>query len=334
MALAGALPTGSDERMKMSEERLRGIVELACRAPSIHNTQPWRWVRGGDTLCLYGDSRRRLVYADSTGRDLVISCGAALHHLVVASAAQGWLAHVERVPNVEQPELLASISFVPHAATADDVRMAAAIPRRRTDRRQVSSWDVPPSRLEQLANMAGEHGVLAGVVMQDDTIAGLLGTATREQNNNDAYLDELFAWTHAHANEGIPTANLLNRASAEKPQSAPSRFPIGSLVDDYEEDAPPSAHWLVLGTSSDDTLSWLRTGEALSAIWLEATVSGMALVPFTQAIEVRSTREELQAKLLGGQLCPQVLVRLGWHPVSQLPVSPTPRRDLDEVFEE
>ena len=319
--------------MDVPQETVREIVAIACRAPSVHNTQPWFWTCTDGRLNLYADLRRHLLYADSSRRDLVMSCGAALHHLEVAARAAGWRPHVERLPEPKEEWLLARVTFTPHTPSPDELRLGGAIVRRQTDRRQVSSWPVPAGRIEELASLASECGVLAASLQQHDRVSDLLSVATRLQNRNDAYLDELFAWTHARAQEGVPTTSLLTRSAAEKKPGAFSRFPVGSLVDDYDEDADPAAEWLALCTSSDDPLSWLRTGEALSSIWLTATVAGLSLVPYTQPIEVESTRQQLQSALLNDQCCPQVILRIGWPPLSNEPVAPTPRRHVDHVLD-
>src|SRR5678815_5003933 len=86
---------------------LRRIIELACRAPSVHNTQPWRWRIRGAELELHADRSRQLQVGDPQGRNLVISCGAALHHAQVAAGALGWEARVDRVPFGTASTLLA-----------------------------------------------------------------------------------------------------------------------------------------------------------------------------------------------------------------------------------
>ena len=63
---------------------------LACRAPSLHNTQPWRWTFDGAGLHLFADRLRVVLSTDSTGREVLLSCGAVLDHLRVAMAAAGW----------------------------------------------------------------------------------------------------------------------------------------------------------------------------------------------------------------------------------------------------
>ena len=42
----------------------RRVVELACRAPSVHNTQPWAWRIGPDRIELYADWSRQLPASD------------------------------------------------------------------------------------------------------------------------------------------------------------------------------------------------------------------------------------------------------------------------------
>ncbi|MEU2092025.1 hypothetical protein [Nocardia beijingensis] len=64
-------------------------LRLAARAPSVHNTQPWRWVFDGRCLHLYTDADRLLPSTDPHGRQLVISCGAVLHHARTAFTDKG-----------------------------------------------------------------------------------------------------------------------------------------------------------------------------------------------------------------------------------------------------
>ncbi len=123
---------------------LCAALELAGRAPSIHNTQPWEWRVGSHSLNLYSRLDLRLPHTDPDCRDLIVSCGgAALHHATVALAALGWRASVHRIPNPDDPpEHLASVEVHRGSPTEADIAMAAAIPRRRTDRRIYSSWPV------------------------------------------------------------------------------------------------------------------------------------------------------------------------------------------------
>ncbi|SUE32781.1 nitroreductase [Mycolicibacterium gilvum] len=98
-------------------ETIIDAVDVACRAPSLHNSQPWRWVATDHGVDLYADPDRMIRAADSTGREALISCGAVLDHFRVAMAAAGWSITVERLPEPSDPRHIARIRF----ATATEV---------------------------------------------------------------------------------------------------------------------------------------------------------------------------------------------------------------------
>ncbi len=130
-------------------ETIRSALSLAVRAPpSVHNSQPWQWRLADHGVHLYANPELLLPSTDPPdGRDLMLSCGgAALNHCVVALAALGWQSKVHRFPPnpPAEPNHLAALDLHSYPAAELDVALAAAIPRRRTDRRHYSSWPVPP----------------------------------------------------------------------------------------------------------------------------------------------------------------------------------------------
>lgn len=316
------------------DKTLRAIVELACRAPSVHNTQPWTWTVDGEALHLHSDVRRHLPATDPGQRDLVLSCGAALHELTVAARAAGWRCDIRRLPDACDESLLATIAFHRHETTEEDLMGAGAVVRRSTDRRQVSSWPVPQGRLEHLASLCQPYGV-AAVVVRDElrpVVRRVLTAARAWQEGSEDYRQELRTWTAGVVVDGIPSANRLAADDTRVVPPSFTRFPAGDVPDTFADVAPPASEWLVLATASDDRSAWLRAGEALDAVWVSCTVSGLALVPYTQPIEVGLARQALQREVLGGLTSPQVLVRVGWPQHAQAPLPSTPRRPVDEVL--
>lgn len=316
-------------------DQLRSLVELACTAPSVHNTQPWQWRVVDRGLHLHADLSRQLMFADASRRSLVLSCGAALHTLEVAAAAAGWRTTTTRAPHLEAEAHLARVTFSPGSSTAADLALAEVARARHTDRRPPSSWPVPQGRFDHLVSIAAEYGVLArGDLAEDERhiLLKALGTAARHQSMNDAYLDELLAWTQRSSSDGVPPVNLPTRDADDE---AGSRFPAGELparTTTSAADMPSPAQWLVLSTSSDDPLSWLRAGEALAAIWLHCAAEGLSLVPYSQPLEVESVRASLQRSLLDDRACPQAVLRIGWAPLTREAPPETPRRAVDEVL--
>lgn len=153
--MGGRLGVGFPDR-----QTLHAVLDLATRAPSVHNSQPWRWCVDPDGLHLFADPTRHLPRTDTDRRDLMLSCGAALHHCTVALAATGWHARVHRLPDPRTPEHLAAIEVSPRPADDLDVVLSTAITRRRTDRRHYGSWPVPWGDIALMGARAARAGVM------------------------------------------------------------------------------------------------------------------------------------------------------------------------------
>jgi nitroreductase len=313
------------------------IVSMACRAPSVHNSQPWRWRANGDRIDLFADYRRQLVYADPARRDLLVSCGAALHHAQVASAALGWRSRVRRQPDPSDERHIASILLKSYRPGDEDHELLDALTRRRTDRRRLTSWPVPPERLNSLASVGASWGAQVLPVlgeMSRKELLRLTRRAARMQQHNHRYVDELAAWTLAEpVASGVPAGNRPDRTHETRDEAVYRRFPSGALPDGDPGAGDPEVGMLLVCTSSDDPISRIRAGEALSAVWLHATRDHLSVVPLSQAVEVDATRRELQVGVLGDLAFPQILLRVGWPTLSEEPPPLTPRRPLEEVLE-
>ncbi len=316
------------------DETVRSVIRLALRAPSIHNSQPWRWLIGDNSVHLFADPDRHLPITDPDSRDLLVSCGAALHHLRVAFAAVGWATTVHRLPNPAQPDHLAAVECSPRAATIEDITLAAAIPHRRTDRRRFSSWPVPADLLDTLSQRAMAQGALLARITDPQhrfQLTTAIADAARQQAADPDYATELAAWAGRSvvATEGVPAANTLAQP-ARHGDTTMRTFPHGALTEP-NSDEDDAGQLLVLATSSDDRMSQLRAGEALSAVLLAATELHFASCPLTQPMEVDTTRAVLQYQVLHGVAVPQIVVRVGWAPIGSNRLPATPRRPLDDV---
>jgi len=302
---------------QVGQRTVRSAIELASRAPSVHNSQPWHWTLDRGLVHLDADVTRWLPVTDADGRDLTVSCGAALHHLRVTLAAAGIRAVVHRIPNPGEPDRLATLELKNGTPTEADLELAAAIARRRTDRRPFSDWQIPEDSQRELESAAvGQGGILR--MISGGGPRTVLLEAIREADAQQAdipgYGTELATWTGHHTgDDGVPTTNLLHgKATAAVP--AARRFPAGGLGP-YAAGRTDEATLAVVGTASDDTLCRLRAGEALSAVLLTATTLGLATCPLSQPLEIGSTRLVLRDDVLDGTLSPQLILRLGWPPV-------------------
>lgn len=315
----------------------RAAITLANRAPSVHNSQPWRWRIGPASIHLFADPARALPATDPEGRDMRLSCGAALHHLRVALLAAGMTTVVHRLPNPAQPEHLAAVETRSGTPSPDDLALARAIETRRSDRRVFSSWPVPSQFLDAMVHAADRQGARLVVLERESqryAVARLVERAAVEQGLAPGVARETAEWTGRSrgAPEGVPAANV----PASPEGVVPVRHFSGgeqtqSLLGRYESDGTVL---VLLATTGDAPVDQLRAGEALSAVLLTATRFGLATDPVSQPLEVPATRAQLRAVALEGGGWPQVLLRLGWAPISTDPVPPTGRRPLADTVED
>ncbi|MCB0931415.1 MAG: nitroreductase [Mycobacterium sp.] len=173
---------------------LQSVLDIATRAPSSGNLQPWRWRVDPDAVHLYADWGRRPGGSPTDRRDVLLSCGAVLDHCVVAFAAAGWSPRVRRFPDGGQDGHLAILEVVEQPPKAANLELAGAIPQRRADRRRYPARRIPPATLELLHIRAARLGVELGVVPRslwvrnEDGSVTLRFPAVSEEPDDDAVL--------------------------------------------------------------------------------------------------------------------------------------------------
>lgn len=305
---------------------------LAVRAPSVHNSQPWRWRIDSEGMHLFADTDRHLTATDPFQRALVISCGTTLHHLRVALTALGWATTVDRCPDPGVPEYLAVVHPTPALPTNDDIDLAAAILLRRTDRRRYLCRPIPARYVRAMATRVSALG--AAIRQVPDRMLPLLARPMREAVIEHAidreYQDEIATWSgRVRGTDGVPSQNTPPpRPGAEIPLRT---FARPTLIDPL--DAPDGAQWLLIGTAYDDRAAQLRAGEATSVLLLTATSLGLATSLQTEPLGLPELRREIQTSLLHNCAYPQTMVRVGWSPRTSAPLADTPRRSIEEILE-
>lgn len=318
----------------MVETRIiKDAVRLACRSPSLYNSQPWLWVADSGRLELFVDPSR-IMHTDRSGREALISCGAVLDHLRVAMAAAGWKAIVNRFPNPSRPYHLATVEFTPmQYVTDDDRRRADAILTRRTDRlpfRPPLKWDsFEPALRSRMEASPVRLDVLPDALRPRLAAASRLTESLRLYDS--AYQTELQWWTAPYeVSEGIPYSSLVSAAEGDR-VGVNRVFPVTHNAERRTEICEDYAKLLMLSTEGDSRADALSCGEALSAVLLESTTAGLATCAVTHLTELSVSRELLAAEAGHADL-PQVLIRIGIAPMLSGIPPVTPRRPLAEVL--
>jgi hypothetical protein len=318
----------------VDNDTLRAAVQLACRAPSLHNSQPWQWVAEDAEMHLYVDHSRILPCTDKSGREAYISCGAMFDHLRVAMAAAGWTANVDRFPDPNYLDHLASLDFSQLSLRTDGRRRRAdTILHRRTDRLPFAA----PRNWESLAPLL-RNAVDAETVHLDvipDELRPELARASQLTESprlyDSSYNTELYWWTGYFENsDGVPRSSLVSEAESDRVDIG-RRFPVSAHDERPGGFGQDQSTVLVLSTDEDTREDAFRCGEALSAVLLECTLAGMATCTLSHITELWSSRH-LIGTLIGRAAMPQLLIRVGEARVLGELAPMTPRRPLRDVL--
>lgn len=311
----------------------------ALGAPSLLNTQPWRWRIGGHAAELWADRTRQVPSIDPHGRLLTLACGVALHHAVTALAALGSTSAVAYQPEPDQPDLLARITLTgrqPPPAAA--VRLFRAMAHRRSDRRPFADRPVPADTLEQLQAAAEAHHAHLAFTRPDTMVylTTAAGRAATVELADPAYHADLATWVARpqSTGDGVPLATTVPDQARPVPiRDFRATGPQRTTIFDGPELVDRFAQYAVLFTDGDEPLDWIHAGEALSALLLTATSQDLATSMMSDLIEVESARETLR-HMLGAVGWPMIVIRAGYRAPDADPIGTAPRRAPSETIDE
>lgn len=320
------------------EKVARYVVAEAVWAPSVHNTQPWRFVADGRRLSLYADADRGLPVADPDGRELMISCGAALLNTRLALRSLGYLPETRVLPDPDQPALVARVSWSQRAPADEfEQRLASQIRRRRTHR---GAFDVEPLPYDTLAALRGSaqrDGAALRIVADDGrraALAAVVAEAEHQLRLDGPRIRELARWAPAPGSargDGVPAGSYPARAERTVPY-----FPGRDFAHGHGWGMPPLSSARaprttgvvgLLTTVGDRPVDWVNAGQALQRILLTASICGAAVALHSQPAELPWLREFIRTRLSDGAY-PHLVLRIGM--VTQAATSV--RRDPGDVL--
>jgi nitroreductase len=312
-------PTGA---VALTPDQVAFLVATAGRAPSVHNTQPWRFRVHETGLDLYADRGRRLRAIDPEGREMLISCGAAVFGLRLGIRHLGYRATVELLPDPSRPSLLARVRLGRQAPLShEEWEMLAAVPHRHTHRGPFSLEPIPAGLLPRLQHDAIAEG--ATLVLVDERsrarLRGLVEAAARWQQRNPMVRDELRNWTRGRgsdARDGVPAHAYTAPPDGPEPPAGwdgaltPRDFDQGRGEGQLEADGLPPAATAILLTAGDTPTDWLRAGQALNRVLVHAASTWVFAALNSQPMESPPLRTLVRSRLfLPG--APQMLLEFG-----------------------
>ena len=321
-----------------AEEVARYVVAYAVWAPSVHNTQPWRFTSSGQQISLHADADRRLAVADPDGREMMISCGAALFNVRLALRSLGYIPETAVLPDRDRPTLVARVSWRPHAAADEfERRLFGHLRTRRTHRGAFDPEPLPPDTLAALRAAAAREGAALRIVADDGRRAALadaVETAECHLRLAGERCRELARWAPAPGSarpDGVPATSYQARAEHTEPYFPGRDFAHGHGWGLPRLSTATSVRAAgvagLLTTAADRPLDWVNAGQALQRILLTASTCGTAVALHSQPFELPWLREFIRTQLSDGAY-PHLVLRIGL--VTQVAVSV--RREPEDVL--
>lgn len=301
------------------EEQARFLTQYTVLAPSVRNSQPWTFKVLGNVISLYADRSKHLPKSDPDQRQLIISCGAALHHLCTAARHFGHSVQVETFPG--EPDLLADIRLAGSAVPLESetimfyaIHKETVVPQPfRVERK------VPQALLNELVKIGNQGATWLHLVQERnarDTVAELVAAGDRIQYRDEAFRRELAEWispankkNHHYGKGFVEGVNYVaSYVESFLIRSFPNADSFAKADWQLAETAPVLA---ILGTYENDSRDWLATGETLAAVLLRSLAIGVHASFLNQPVEVPELCRKLVSELkLPGD--PQMLFCLGY----------------------
>lgn len=311
---AGSPLAGADP----ADARLRRLVSYAALAPSPRDTQPWRFEIEGQMIRISIDESRRQPAADPMGREAHLGVGAALENLLVAAEQLGLGHTVSYFPHADDAALAAAVTFE-DGGSPTRVRSGLtldALLERSTERGEFRIVSVPPEVIWQLQAVALDRDVRLDLTDNPAVKREFAELTARGARHLGA--DRL--WRRDLAN-GLRHGRLpVPRLAGPLLRLALRHLNVGPALARREARRLRAAPLVGLVSSrSDDPLGWVRSGQLLERVWLEACRHGLSLEPLHEALEVPRCRKELSRLLLPSGFYPQALLRVGYAVRSMVP---------------
>ncbi len=284
------------------ELQIRALLTGAMRAPSTHNSQPWRFRIVGNSVEVFRDERVKLPNSDKDTQYAHVSIGFLLHHIYVLAMYLGMQPDISVAGGM--PLATVRLSAAGKSRDTSTMTLANALFERRNRRGVFTATKIPDDLLARLAAVQSLPPGLPPVVpavITDQTKAVRIGELTLKTMERvyerTAFRAEMSRWivpTGSARKDGIPgySLNLPRPLSWLLPMMIRS-FNIGKLPGKASAAALASAPAIFAFGADNDPRAWLAIGFTSSRIILALTAEGYDASVFVATAELPDIREEV-----------------------------------------
>ena len=302
------------------------IASYASKAPSGHNTQPWKFHITDSTITVLPNLDVALPVVDRNNRELFISLGCAIENLCIAASYFGYTNHI-----IECSIEAIILELTKNALTIED-SLFHQIEKRQTNRNIYNGNKISDGILQQLQSIPKENGIQFYFTEINtpfaNTITQYIMKGNEIQMADIAFKNELLSWMRFNKKQVEATHNGLSYlVFGNPPLPRILARPIVSLFlkpnaqnKSDRKKIDSSSHFVVCTTKQDTIEEWINLGRTLQRFLLKVTEIGISYAFLNQPCEVAALAFDLREKLPVNKEHPTLIMRIGY--AKQIPYSP------------
>lgn len=302
----------------ITEETLLKILKYAAKAPSGHNTQPWKFKTGDDSITILPDFTRALPVVDPDNHALYISLGCALENLIIAADEFNYRTETEITGDERQPQIVVKLSAAPQA---DKQGLFGYIAKRQVTRSKFRPEKVPQSLLIELFEETDEVHVRLYLSEEEiDSLTPYIMEGNSLQFSNREFVNELVSWLRFSEKEVMTKGDGIWSASMGLPNTGRflGNFIMKNFVSAASEEKRlrklirASAGFALFMVEKNDPVHWIKLGQSFQRFGLISTKNKIRHAHLNMPCEELQVREKLIQNFNLGNLTPLLLIRFGY----------------------
>ena len=320
----------------ITKDAMLKIIKYAAKAPSGHNTQPWKFKIGNDSISILPDFTRALPVVDSDNHALYISLGCALENMIIAANQFDYETKV--IIHNSENETFISVDFNQIGA-AVKTDLFDFIEKRQVTRNKYSTEKIQKEVLRELFDDASDESIKVKLFRSKTEIENLTPYIIEGSNlqfNNKAFVKELVSWFRFSEKEVLLKGDGLWTASMGLPNMGRciGNFVMKNFVSAKSEAKrwkkiiSKSAGFALFIVEKNDPEHWIKLGQAFQRFGLLATKMNISHAHVNMPCEELPVREKMIQNYQLNEYTPLLLIRFGYS--NPLPFSY--RRNINEII--
>lgn len=319
-----------------SEKDIYRMIKYAAKAPSGHNTQPWKFIPGKSSVTILPDFERALPVADADHHELYISIGCALENLNIAAAAFGFQTTVKLLH--EGIKTSVKVHFT--VSTEDrSNHLFNCIEKRQVRRNLYNDQPVPEDTLKAIKEVHPEDGIgtyFFTTLSEREFLTPFLLEAVSLQTGNRQFIKELVNWTRFSEKEAFKKGDGIWSATLNLPDTGrllgnllfKQVITVGSEIKRWKKIISHTPCFILFTSDRNEPEGWIKLGQVFQRTALTATNLGLSHSHANMPCQEVSVRQKMTQKLYLRNKTPLLLIRLGYSK----PMPYSFRRHLKEVI--